>query len=183
MPTGPLDLGPDYTITLFSNGRKTVVYDLYPLVPGGPRAHRAVPNKPEEWFYGPVNMAASLELLGVTIPTATSTAGVVATPPPVVSSAPPESFAQILSQSKFALTVAGLAAVGVMVLLAFAARRSQRLDRRRTVPAAVARLETAAARAAAGRPLRPAVAGQGGFGPGGPGPGPGAVGAGGRPAG
>src|SRR5262249_51271349 len=94
MPSAPVELGPDYTITLFSTGRKTVVYDLYPLVPGGPRAHRsATANKQAAWYYGPINMAASLELLGVSIPTATTTAG-IATPPPVASSAPPESFGQ-----------------------------------------------------------------------------------------
>ena len=146
---------------------KTAVYDLYPLVATGPRAHRAaIGSQKAAWFFAPISMASGLEAAGVTFPT--SSASGEAAPPTVATSAPSTSLSKILAQSKIALGLAAVAAAAVLVMLALAARRSRRLDRRRAMPAALARLETVAGRArgtglgsaalaTSGAGLRPAV--------------------------
>jgi hypothetical protein len=75
-------LGPKYTVVLFTNGAATGRYDLYPLTPGGPRVYRPAdqPDKrkvSEGWFYGRLSMPASLLAAGVPL------AGV--TPDPVAA--------------------------------------------------------------------------------------------------
>ena len=165
MPSGPT-IGPDYTVTMTTGTAKTAVYDLYPLVADGPRAHRAaIGSQKAAWFFAPVSMASGLEAAGVTFPT--SPASGQAAPPSVATSTPrPPS--KIMAQGKVALGLAAVAAAAVLVTLALAARRSRRLDRRRAMPAALARLETVAGRApwsrvggaalaTSGAALRPAV--------------------------
>ena len=152
MPSGPTTLGPDYTVTMTTGTTKTAVYDLYPLVAGGPRAHRAaIGSQKAAWFFAPISMASALEAAGVTFPT--SPASGQAAPPTVATSAPSTSLSKIMAQSKIALGLAAVAAAAVLVMLALAARRSRRLDRRRAMPAALARLETVANRARAGAGL------------------------------
>jgi hypothetical protein len=152
MPSGPTTLGPDYTVTMTTGTTKTAVYDLYPLVAGGPRAHRAaVGSQKAAWFFAPISMASALEAAGVKFPT--SSASGQAVPPTVATSAPSTSLSKIMAQSKIALGLAGVAAAAVLLTLGLAARRSRRLDRRRAMPAALARLETVANRARGGTGL------------------------------
>jgi hypothetical protein len=152
MPSTPVQLGPKYTVTMTRGTTKTAVYDLYPLVAGGPRAHRAaIGSQKAAWFFAPISMASGLEAAGVTFPTS-SASGEVA-PPTVATSVPSTSFSKIMAQSKIALGLATVAAAGVLVTLALAARRSRRLDRRRAMPPAFARLESVADRARGGTGL------------------------------
>ena len=68
----PAKLGPKYTLTVFINNAAAQVYELYPLAPGGPRAHRpaAQPKGSAQnaWFYASVAMPDALAAAGVTLP-------------------------------------------------------------------------------------------------------------------
>ncbi|HEY9483259.1 MAG TPA: hypothetical protein VIR00_09870, partial [Micromonosporaceae bacterium] len=120
MPSTPTQLGPHYTVTLTIGTTKTAVYDLYPLVATGPRAHRAaIGSQKAAWFFAPISMASALEAAGVTFPT--SPASGQAAPPTVATSAPTTSFSKIMAQSKIALGLAAVAAAAVLVMLALAA--------------------------------------------------------------
>lgn len=152
--TTDVDLGPDYTVTLLTNGKATVTYDLFPQVHGGPRAHRqATSDSPEAWFFAPVDMASKLALLGVRIPVGSMTGASAFTQPAVPTTAPASHLSDLARQSRIALALAVLAAIVILFLLAYVARRSRDEDRRTAGPSALARL--AAARARAGRVAAP----------------------------
>jgi hypothetical protein len=65
----PTKLGPAYTFTVFVGTAPSAVYELYPLAPGGPRAHRpaAQPNGKvaDAWYYASVAMPDMLSAAGV----------------------------------------------------------------------------------------------------------------------
>jgi hypothetical protein len=148
MPTPAPALGPRYTVTTLSGTARTGIYQLYPLVAGGPRSFRVALGKQKAaWFYAPLTMASTLASAGVTF--ATSPVSGAATPPTIATSSAPEGLSQIMSQSRVALALATLAAAAVLFLLAMAAYRSRRADRRRAMPPAIARLETVANQARA----------------------------------
>jgi hypothetical protein len=158
MPTQNPDPGPGYTVTLLSNGQATATYDLFPKAPGGPRSHRdATASAPEAWFFAPITLGSVLTAAGVNLAAGPTIPG--AATPAIVISQTTESLHQIMRTSGVALILATLVAAGVLILLVFAARTSRRLDRRRTLPAAMARLQAASA-AAGASPVRAAVPGQ-----------------------
>lgn len=90
-PSG--EIGPKFTATLFSAGKATDRFDLYPLAPGGPRVYRPAEQPEgrkgaEAWFYGRLSMpstllSAGVPLAGVTPDPVTGQAGgAIATEPP-----------------------------------------------------------------------------------------------------
>ena len=149
--TSPTDLGPDYTVTLLTDGKPTATYDLFPDVPGGPRAHRqATDTMDEAWFFAPVDMANALASVGVKIPAGQTAATAGFTQPTIATVAPRAHLTTLLRESRTAVILAGIGAAAILFLLGFAARRSRVLDRRATTPPAIARLQSMKARAASG---------------------------------
>lgn len=65
----PATLGPQLTVTVYTQGKATGVYQLYPLAPGGPRAFRPADQPTRDaddaWFYANVAMADTLRAAGV----------------------------------------------------------------------------------------------------------------------
>jgi hypothetical protein len=66
-PSG--DIGPKYSVTLFTAGAPTHRFDLYPVAVGGPRVFRPA-DQPggkvaDAWFYGRLSMPSSLLAVGV----------------------------------------------------------------------------------------------------------------------
>jgi hypothetical protein len=65
-------LGPKYTITIFTRGVASEVYEVYPQASGGPRAHRPRTQPKgktaEAWFYATVTMPNVLRAAGVPLP-------------------------------------------------------------------------------------------------------------------
>ena len=64
------NLGPKYTVTVFTKTTPTQVYDLYPKAAGGPRAHRPAKQPSgrktaDGWFYGRLSMPETLRSSGV----------------------------------------------------------------------------------------------------------------------
>ncbi|WP_229072290.1 hypothetical protein [Actinoplanes sp. DH11] len=61
-------LGDKYTVTVLVKDAPSLVYDLYPLAAGGPRAYRPAKQpsgkKTAGWFYGRLSMSESLRLSG-----------------------------------------------------------------------------------------------------------------------
>jgi hypothetical protein len=61
-------LGPKYTVTVLIGNKPALVYDLYPMATGGPRAHRGAKQpsgkKTDGWFYGRLTMSESLRAAG-----------------------------------------------------------------------------------------------------------------------
>ena len=87
MPSTPVQLGPDYTVTMTRGTTKTAVYELFPLVVGGPRAHRvAIGSQRSAWFFAPVSMASGLEAAGVKFPKSSAPGR---SPPPLVATSVP----------------------------------------------------------------------------------------------
>ncbi len=62
-------LGPRYTLTILVKDKPHLLYHLYPLATGGPRAHRPAKQpsgkKTEGWFYGRLTMSEALRVSGV----------------------------------------------------------------------------------------------------------------------
>lgn len=66
------DLGPKYTVVVFSGDVAKRTYDLYPLAKGGPRAYRPA-KQPERktsaaWFFGRLSMSEALRTAGAPLP-------------------------------------------------------------------------------------------------------------------
>jgi len=66
------DLGPKYTVVLYSGDVAKQTYDLYPLAKGGPRAYRPA-KQPERktsaaWFFGRLSMSEALRRAGAPLP-------------------------------------------------------------------------------------------------------------------
>jgi hypothetical protein len=61
-------LGVKYTVTVVIDNKAALVYDLYPMATGGPRAHRGSKQpsgkKTDGWFYGRLTMSESLRAAG-----------------------------------------------------------------------------------------------------------------------
>lgn len=147
----PTNLGPHFVVTTTSGSKVTGKYDLYPEVSGGPRAHRqALGSAKEAWFYAPVDMASTLASIGVAMPTSAPTAQLFVKPT-VAATSLKHSLSTIARESVTALALAALGCVAILILLAFAARRSHSVDRRRTLPPAIGRLASVKAKAAGGR--------------------------------
>src|SRR6185369_9835137 len=156
----PSNLGPHYVVTRFQGSKVVARYDLYPDVPGGPRAHRqAVGGATSAWFFAPIDMSATLAAVGVKLPSSVVTDGVFSNKPK--STPLMKSISGIFRQSVTALALTGLGCLAILILLGAAARRSRAVDRRRTLPPAMARLNTVKAKAAAGpgAAVRPAIPG------------------------
>ncbi|GIM92508.1 hypothetical protein Ato02nite_043010 [Paractinoplanes toevensis] len=64
-------LGPKYSLTVMIKTAPQMVYDLYPLAAGGPRAHRPAKQPvigktvTDGWFYGRLTMSETLRVSGV----------------------------------------------------------------------------------------------------------------------
>ena len=132
----PKSLGPAYTITVFTSGVATEVYDVYPEAAGGPRAHRpkAQPKgqAADAWFYATVTLPSVLRSAGVPLvaPVASGPAGAVAYEDPyqpdAVSVPVSTSVNQELGQIRLAVAVTAAAAVAVLLMVFGAARLSRR---------------------------------------------------------
>jgi hypothetical protein len=147
----PTNLGPHFVVTTTVGSKVTGRYDLYPEVSGGPRAHRqGVGSVKEAWFYAPVDMASTLASIGVAMPTSAPTAELFVKPT-VAATSLKHSLSTIARESVTALALAALGCVAILILLAFAARRSHSVDRRHTLPPAIGRLASVKAKAATGR--------------------------------
>jgi hypothetical protein len=145
------NFGPHFLVVRQSGSKVIGRYDLYPEVAGGPRAHRqALSGTKEAWFYAPVDMASTLAALGVAMPTSVPSEQLFVKPT-VAPTSLKHSLSAIARESVTALVLAALGCVAVLVLLAFAARRSHSVDRRRTLPPAIGRLASVTAKAAAGQ--------------------------------
>ena len=104
-------------------------------------------------------MSATLAAVGVKLPSSVVTDGVFSNKPK--STPLMKSISGIFRQSVTALALTGLGCLAILILLGAAARRSRAVDRRRTLPPAMARLNTVKAKAAAGpgAAVRPAIPG------------------------
>lgn len=71
------DLGPKYTVVVFTGTVAKQTYDLYPLAKGGPRAYRPAkqPQRKgaEAWFFGRLSMSEALRAAGAPLPEAPDT--------------------------------------------------------------------------------------------------------------
>ncbi|WP_025617140.1 hypothetical protein [Salinispora cortesiana] len=74
------DLGPKYTVVVFSGDKPTQTYDLYPKAVGGPRIHRPA-KQPDSrkttagWFFGRLTMSETLRTAGVPLERQVDTVG------------------------------------------------------------------------------------------------------------
>lgn len=130
-------LGPKYTITIFTKGVASSVYNVYPAATGGPRAQRPK-NQPkgagtEAWFYATVTLPSVLRAAGVPLPQPTASGQASATgyedpqyQPDSLTSTSSFSFSKELSQARLAVAATAGVAVAVLVLLFGAARLSRR---------------------------------------------------------
>ena len=71
-------LGPRYTLTILVKDKPHLLYHLYPLATGGPRAHRPAKQpsgkKADGWFYGRLTMSEALRVSGVPLEARTDVA-------------------------------------------------------------------------------------------------------------
>jgi hypothetical protein len=137
----PAKLGPAYTMTVFVGTAASQVYDMYPLAPGGPRAHRPAAQPQgkvgEAWFYASVAMPDTLSAAGVPLvkPSASGPdSGLaygdpVGYVPDVVDTTPPLSLGRTLHSSERTLLLWLLTPFAVTLLLFLAARRARRYGR------------------------------------------------------
>jgi hypothetical protein len=138
----PASLGAKYTVTVKSGTVPTEIYDVYPLAPGGPRAHRPAQQPggkgPDAWFYASVAIPDMLRAAGVPLPEPSASNGVEYgdpagyVPAAVTSTAPGMSLGKALAGQQRTVTVlAWLGTPLVVLLLIFpVARRSRRYSAR-----------------------------------------------------
>jgi hypothetical protein len=133
-------LGAKYTITIFTNGVASQVYEVYPQAAGGPRAHRPKTQPkgqvPEAWFYATVTLPTVLRTAGVPLPepTASGQAGGVAyedpqLEPDSLTATSSFSLGKELREARVALVATAATSVLVLLLLFGAARLSRRRAR------------------------------------------------------
>jgi hypothetical protein len=130
-------LGPKYTITIFTNGVASQVYDLYPQAAGGPRAHRPKTQPKgraaEAWFYATVTLPNVLRAAGVPLPepNASGQAGGVqyedpGYQPDVPTATSTFSLGKELSHARLLVAATAGTAVLVLLMLFAAAQISRR---------------------------------------------------------
>ncbi len=138
----PASLGAKYTVTVKSGIVPTDVYDVYPLAPGGPRAHRPADQpggkRPDAWFYASVALPDMLRAAGVPLPEPKASNGVDYgdpagyVPAAVATTARGLSLSKALDGQQRNLTLLAWLGTPVLVLLLIfpAARRSRRYSAR-----------------------------------------------------
>jgi hypothetical protein len=130
-------LGPKYTITIFTNGVASQVYEVYPQAAGGPRAHRPRTQPKgkttEAWFYATVTLPSVLRAAGVPLPEPTASgqaggAGYVDPQyqPQDLTATSSFSFTKELGQARLLVAATAGAALAVLLLLFLAAQVSRR---------------------------------------------------------
>jgi hypothetical protein len=138
MDVTSLTLGPKYELVVYAGGSATARYELYPLASGGPRAlfPAAQPNTTghaDSWYYATVSMPDVLAAAGVPIapPSAGPDTVEVGNPGSLgnarpTPSVPKFSLATTFGTERRILMFSLAAAVGVLVMVFGAARRSHR---------------------------------------------------------
>jgi hypothetical protein len=130
-------LGPKYTVTIFTNGVASQVYDVYPQAAGGPRAHRPA-NQPkgkatDAWYYATVTLPNVMRAVGVPLPEPSSSGqaggGTYEDPgyqPDVPTATSSFSLGKELSNARLLIAATAGTSLVVLLLLFGAAQLSRR---------------------------------------------------------